>query len=175
MKSFMKTSIGLPSAVIFLTLATGALAATDKQVPFKGSVHGQETDQPQGGDPPQQLLVNGSLTGVATHLGRFTMTYKVVVNLNPQAGAVGSATGTGQLTAANGDIIFTTIVGQGTPVEGQPSLNRIVEIHSITDGTGRFGNVTGSFILERFVELGTQPASTAGSFEGSISPPRGAH
>jgi hypothetical protein len=175
MKSISNTIIGLPSAVILLALATAGLAAADTSVPFTGSVQGQETDQPQGGNPPLQLLVDGRLTGVATQLGRFTMTYSVTVNLNPQAGAPGSATGSARLTAANGDVIFTTVVGQGVPVEGEPNLNRIVEIHTITAGTGRFANAAGSFVLERIVDLGTQPAATAGSFQGTISSPGGAH
>jgi hypothetical protein len=168
------TNIGLPSAVIFLTLATAGLAVAAADT-FKGSVHGQETDQPQGGNPPQQLLVEGTLTGEATHLGRFTMTYTVTVNLNPQAGAPGSSTGSAQITAVNGDIIWTTVVGQGVPVEGEPNLNKIVEIHTITAGTGRFANTAGSFILERIVDLRTQPAATSGSFQGTISSPGGAH
>ena len=175
MKSITNRKIGLPSAVLFLTLATAGVAAADTTVPFKGSVQGHEVDQPQGGNPPSQLLVNGRLTGVATQLGRFTMTYRVTVNLDPQAGAPGSATGSGELTAANGDTLLTSIVGQGVPVEGEPSLNKIVEIHTITGGTGRFANTTGSFILERIVDLGGQPAATAGSFQGTISRPSGAH
>jgi hypothetical protein len=31
--------------------------------------------------PPRQILVDGAATGVATHLRRFSMTYKVTVAL----------------------------------------------------------------------------------------------
>jgi hypothetical protein len=175
MKSILKTNVALPSAIIFFTLAGATVAAVDKQVPFRGAVQGHETDEPQGGIPPQQIRVDGTLTGVATHLGRFTMTYQVTVNLNPQAGPIGSATGFAQLIAANGDTILTRVVGQGVPVEGQPGVHRIVEINTITGGTGRFAGVSGSFILERLVDLGSQPATTAGSFQGTISSPDGAH
>ncbi len=171
-KTNMKTSIGLPITAMLLALALAGPLAAQTQVPFNGSVQGQEKDDLQG-NPPQQILVDGSLTGVATHLGRLTMTYKVTVNLNPQAGAVGSATGSGQLTAANGDIISTTVVGQGQPAPGPPGLNTIVEIHTITGGTGRFAGATGSFILKRLVDLSPlpAPAPTSGSFKGTISSP----
>src|SRR5260370_8888283 len=122
-KTNMKRSMGLPITAMFLALALAGPLAAQTQVPFSGSVQGQEKDDLQG-NPPQQILVDGSLTGVATHLGRITMTYKVTVNLNPQAGAVGSATGSGQLTAANRNIIFPTVFGQGQPAPGPPCLTR---------------------------------------------------
>ena len=171
-KTNMKTSIGLPITAMLLALALAGPSAAQTQVPFSGSVQGQEKDDLQG-NPPQQILVDGSLTGVATHLGRITMTYKVTVNLNPQAGAPGSATGAAQLIAANGDIISTTVVGQGQPAPGPPGLNSIVEIHTITGGTGRFAGATGGFILKRLVDLTPlpAPAPTSGSFKGTITSP----
>jgi hypothetical protein len=154
---------------ILLTLALARLAAAEKQVPFNGSLHGQETDTMQG-NPPQQLLVDGTVTGLVTHVGRFTLHYNVTVSL-----PAGSSTGSAELTAANGDMIFTTIVGQGEPVVGTPDLNRIVEINTITGGTGRFAGAAGSFTVERLVQLTSQPAPTSGSFHGTITSPGAAH
>jgi hypothetical protein len=166
MKTIMKTSICLPAAAMFLTLALAAPAAAEKQVPFSGSVQGTEIDVFQG-PPPGTLSVDGTLTGIATHLGRFTLTYKVTVNL-----ADGSATGFAQLIAANGDSIFTTIAGQGEPTD-TPGLNRIVEINTITGGSGRFTGAKGSFTLERLVDLAT--GITSGSFHGTITSPGAVH
>ena len=43
----------------------------------------------------------------------------------------GTGTGSAQLIAANGDIIYTTLVGQAEPTD-TPGVNRIVEINTIT-------------------------------------------
>src|SRR5439155_20448468 len=95
-----------------------------------------------------QLQVDGTVTGVATHLGLFTMTYKVTVNV-----LTGTSTGSALLTAANGDTILTTIVGQGT---SEPSgLNSITEVNTITGGTGRFAGARGSFTVDRLEDPAT--------------------
>ena len=176
MKMKMKTNFCLLSIAILLTLALARLAAAQTQVPFSGSLQGQETDTLQG-NPPQQILVDGTVKGVgagfieeqrgvATRVGRFTLHYKVTVSL-----ASGSSTGSAELTAKNGDMITTTIVGQGEPVVGIPGLNRIVEINTITGGTGRFAEATGGFTVERLVLLSPQPSPTSGSFHGAITLP----
>jgi len=162
MKMIMKMSISLPMVGLLLTLAFVSPAAAQKQVPFSGSVQGHEIDVFHG-PPPGTLSVDGSLTGIATHLGRMTLNYKVTVNL-----ADGSATGSAQLIAANGDFIFTTIVGKGEPTD-TPGVNRIVEINTITGGSGRFTHAKGSFTLERLLELTT--GVTSGSFHGTITSP----
>jgi hypothetical protein len=162
MKTSIKSSIYLPMAGMFLTLALTGPAAAQKQVPVRGSVQGSEIDVFQG-PPPGTLAVDGSLTGVATQLGQLTLTYELTVNL-----ANGSATGSAELIAANGDIIFTTIVGQGEPTD-TPDINHIVEINTITDGTGRFAHAEGSFTLDRLVDLTT--GVTSGSFRGTITSP----
>ena len=167
MKTIMKSAACLAMALVCLTVTAAGPAAAGTQVPFKGSLQGHETDVLQG-NPPDQLLVDGTVTGVATHLGRFTMMYNVTVTL-----ATGSGAGSGQLIAANGDTIFFTIVGQGTPVPDTPSLNRIVEVNTITHGTGRFVDAKGSFTVERLVDINT--GLTSGSFQGTISSPGATH
>jgi hypothetical protein len=94
--------------------------AVPKQVPFRGAIQGQETDVFQG-PPPGTLAVDGSATGVATHPGRCTFPWQVTVNL-----ADGSASGSSQFVAANGDILYTTTAGQGEPKD-TPGLNRIID------------------------------------------------
>ena len=164
MNSILKTRMWLPIAAMCLT---SAFAAPSTQVPFSGSVQGQETDVLQG-NPPAMILVNGSLAGVATLLGRFTLTYNLTVSL-----PASSSTGSAQLIAANGDMIFTTIVGQAEPVLDTPGLLRIVEINTITGGTGRFAGAKGSFTMERLAD--TTTGLTSGSFHGTITSPGAAH
>ncbi len=164
MNAIIKTSIYGVMAAIFLTVALAGTAAAKEGVPFHGSIQGVEIDVVQ---PPTTLLVDGSGTGIATLLGRFTVTYEVTVDLSD-----GSGIGSLQFIAANGDSIFTELLGQGTPT-GTPGINRIVEINTITGGTGRFAGATGSFTVERLVDLTT--GFTSGSFNGALSSPGGAH
>ena len=106
------------------------------------------------------MSVDTTGTGVATHLGLFTVTWEFTVNLLNGAG-IGSA----HFIAANGDSVFTESLGQGDPTE-TPDISRVVERHTITEGTGRFAGATGYFTLERLVNTAT--GDTAGSFNGTI-------
>ena len=166
-KSVMKASLSLVVAAMLLTAALVVPAAAQKQVPFKGSLQGQETDTPQGGPPPTTLIANGSATGIATQVGQFSFTYQLTVNL-----ANGTATGSAHLVAANGDSIDTTITGS-SDLTATPGFASITEINTITDGTGRFAGAQGSFIVERLVNLAT--GFTSGSFHGTITSPSAAH
>ena len=165
--SLMKRpNIYLPMAALILA-ALAIPAAAQTQVPFKGSLQGHEIDTPQGGPPPTTLSVNGSVTGIASHVGQFSYTYQLTVTL-----ANGTATGSAVLVAANGDNIFTTIFGIGVPTS-TPGVNSITEINTITGGTGRFAEAQGSFTVERLINLAT--GSTSGSFNGTITPPGAVH
>jgi hypothetical protein len=172
MKTEIQTNICFRSAAMFLILALVRLTAADTLVPFKGSFQGQEKDEPVPPvGQPQQLLVDGTVTGVATHLGQFTMHYNLVVS-NP-TNPIATATGSAELTAANGDMIFTTVVGQGVIAQDAPGFSHITEHNTITGGTGRFASAQGSFTVERLVELAT--GLTSGSFQGAVISPGKAH
>jgi len=108
-------------------------------------------------------LVDGSGTGIATHLGRFTVTWEATVNL-----VDGSGIGSFHFIAANGGSIFTEDLGQAEST-GTPGVIRIVEINTITGGTGRFASARGSFTLERLLD---PTGFTSGSFMGTIVIPR---
>jgi hypothetical protein len=160
MKATMKaSSILLKMAAVLLTLALADPAAAKQLVPFKGSFQGVEIDVVQF----PTILVDGSGTGIARHLGLFTVTWDLTVNLLDS-----SATGTFHFIAANGDSIFTEIVGQAEPTE-TPGVAHIVEINTITGGTGRFAGATGSFTMERLLDQMT--GVTSGSFSESIASP----
>jgi hypothetical protein len=68
----------LPMAAMILTAIAVPMTAGD-QVPFKGSIQGHEIDTPQGGPPPTTLNVDGSATGIGTHVGQFSFTYHLTV------------------------------------------------------------------------------------------------
>ena len=167
MRTRIKTSICVPmAAAMFLTVTLPRPAAAAKYVPFKGSFQGSETAV----FPPTQptiFLVEGNVTGVASHVGKFTFAYNFTVSLVPAT--EGQGIGSARLVAANGDMLFTTIVAQGTPDPDTPGVQRIVEMHTITGGTGRFAGAQGSFTVMRLVEGAT--GVTSGSFEGTITSP----
>jgi hypothetical protein len=87
-KSVMKASFSLAVAAMLLTASLGVPAAALNQVPFKGSIQGQEIDTPEGGPPPTTVNVEGSTTGIATHVGQFSFSYQLTVILAtaPQQG-----------------------------------------------------------------------------------------
>src|SRR5205823_14281999 len=87
----MKTSSLLAAISLIAVLATSAVAS--EQVPFRGSLAAVQSGEVIGGF----LIVEGSGTGRATELGRFTVTFHDEVDLSTRIG-----TGTVTLVAASG-------------------------------------------------------------------------
>ena len=135
-------------------------------MPFKGRLEGTYAGS---GEPPL-VSVHVEAQGNASHLGRFTLDSRHVVNFVDLTGA-----GTAELTAANGDKLTTNMTGVATP-QDTPGVFFIVETHTVTGGTGRFAGATGEFVVER-LSFPTGPANgtTSGSFEGTLWLPRGGH
>ena len=158
MKRFC-TAAGLALAVV-VVLGLTSPAAAGEQVPFKGSYEGVDTGTPL---VPPFASVTVEAAGNATHLGEFTFTELVTVNR-----ATGMGSGIFLFTAANGDTVFGTISGQATFTP--PNVLSIVEIATITGGTGRFADATGSFTVARLKN--TVTGATVASFEGNSSPGR---
>src|SRR5207249_8606528 len=100
-----------------------------------------------------------------THLGQFTLAIPHIVNA-----AHGTAIGSYEFTAANGDTLFADFTGEATPT-ATPGVLYIEETATITGGTGRFAGATGSFTVERLFD--TVTGTTIGSFEGTISRGKG--
>jgi len=144
--------------VLIIGMITG-IAYAKSEIPFKGSTQAVEvyTFQPT---QPTLMYVDAIGSGNATHLGHYTVTYQFVVDTTN-----GSGIGSAHFIAANGDSLFTEITGQGSPGP-ENNVASIVETQTITGGTGRFANATGSFTVNRLVNLVT--GVTAGSFDGTI-------
>jgi hypothetical protein len=106
------------------------------------------------------VQVDVDATGNATHLGQFTLDIPHVVNR-----AKGTAVGSYEFTAANGDTLTADFTGVAVPIA--PGVLYIEETATITGGTGRFAGATGSFTVERLYD--TVAGTTVGSFEGTIS------
>src|SRR5688572_13616273 len=138
-----------------LSLASIAVSAVAAQTPFKGTINADETVVLA---PPTASLTRDG-TGTATYLGRYTEHTLMTINLPTL-----SSTGTATFTAANGDTLTATVLGQATRTG--PTTLSIVEGYTITGGTGRFADATGTFTLASSVEQTTGVSS--GTFSGVI-------
>jgi hypothetical protein len=143
-------SVGL--AIAFGVSLTSAAAA---ETPFKGRVSAVETGTIVF--PIRSLERTG--TGTATYLGSYTEHILMQINVVTM-----SSTGTATFTAANGDTLSASVVGQATRTG--PTTLSIVEVYTLTGGTGRFADATGSFTLESTLDQVTGVSS--GTFSGAI-------
>jgi hypothetical protein len=142
-----------------LTVAAAAL----KQVPFKGTMQGTDTDS----DPTGTIVVTTDGSGIGTLFGRFSFTQRVTLTF-----ATGTTTGVAHWVAANGDSIDTTVAGSGHRT-GVPGEIDITDVHIITGGTGRFTEAQGHFTVKRFASAIT--FTTSGTYDGTITSPGAAH
>jgi hypothetical protein len=155
----MKIRRPLFLAVVVVTavsLASIAVSAVAAETPFKGTVDAVETTT-QVAFPTVSLDREGG--GTATYLGRYTEHVTMQINVLTMA-----STGTAQFTAANRDTLLATVAGQATRTG--PTVLSIVEVYTITGGTGRFADATGRFTLTSTVEQTTGVSS--GTFSGTI-------
>jgi hypothetical protein len=139
-------------AVSLASVAAGAVAA---ETPFKGTVNAVET----GTVVFPTRFADRVGTGTATYLGRYTEHVVLQINLPTM-----SSTGTATFTAANGDTLSASVVGQATRTG--PTTLSVVEVYTITGGTGRFADATGSFTLESTVDQTT--GASSGTLSGTI-------
>ena len=131
---------------IATTEATGG-----SELPFKGTYEGLETVVTV---PSNHHL---DATGNATHLGRFTVTADWTIG-------TGGGVGTSTWTAANGDEFSTTFTRHGVVV---PPIITFTEIHTITGGTGRFANASGTFTVVQARGL-VMPYNNSATLDGTI-------
>jgi hypothetical protein len=146
--------IGLVAAFA-VALASIAVSAAAVETPFKGTVNAVETGT--ANFPTRFLDRQG--TGTATYLGRYTEHVTMQINI-PTLSSTGAAT----FTAANGDTLLATVAGQATRTS--PTTLSIVEVYTITGGTGRFADATGSFTLHSTLDQTT--GVSTGAFSGAI-------
>jgi hypothetical protein len=145
---------------LLAVLAVARPAAAGKQVPFRGSfdatVERTQVD-------PATVFVEVEGVGRGAHLGRFSVSAPHEVDA-----ATRTAAGTYTFTAANGDTLTADFTGRAAPTE-TPGVLLIVEIATITGGTGRFAGASGSFTVERLYDM--VDGTTEASFEGTVSSP----
>ena len=147
--------VGLVAA--FAVSLASVVSAVAAETPFKGKVNAVETVEVV---PPTTLSVTRVGTGTATYLGKFTEHITLQVNI-----PTGHATGAATFTAANGDTLTASVDGQGTPTT-TPGVLSVVETYTITGGTGRFADATGTLTLEIIAIQATGVSS--GTLSGAI-------
>jgi hypothetical protein len=109
-------------------------------VPFKGEYDVTITIL----NPPPNVLQKVEGTGVASLIGNSTFEATTNVTITPPPPF--AVSGTRTITAANGDKIFTSFSGTSTPVVDGKNGADLIE--TVTGGTGRFKNATGSFTVK---------------------------
>ena len=142
-------------AATAVSLASIAVSAVAAETPFKGTANAVETSVLVF--PIASVTRDG--TGTATYLGKYTSHVTLQVNV-----LTARATGAATFTAANGDTLTTTVDGRSTLIA--PGVLSIVEVYTITGGTGRFADATGTFTGEIIVTQAT--GASTGTFSGVI-------
>jgi hypothetical protein len=149
------------ASIASITLsATSALAST--AVPFVGSSENQAISAVPV--DPEHVFVTTVGEGQATHLGHFTFVSPHLSGLIDF-----SINGTQIITAANGDELHTTLSGNLHPVvDGTGHVFLVGDIAgTITGGTGRFSNATGSFTFS--IVFDTLTAHSFSEINGTVS------
>ena len=126
------------------------------RIPFRGTLQSNESYSTIF--PTMFVTATGS--GEATLLGQITVNYQAEVNLSDL-----SQSGSVSLAGIDGDSLLAAGGGQAIE-DGAPGMFSVVEIYTITGGTGRFGGASGTLTLKRLVSV--KAGITFGSFEGYI-------
>jgi hypothetical protein len=173
-----RTGIHVSIAALILTAALAAPAAAQVSCAgvapgcFKGTFQGQDAHDTPPADATS-IVIRTTAAGVGTPLGRFSLHREVTGDLLNF-----TAAGSAEWIAAGGDSISTTVLGQAELSDLPGGFLKITEIHTITDGTGRFTGAQGSFTVELFHKLeasdvidGVALHDVFGSFHGTVALP----
>jgi len=159
-RSFARLTLSL---LAVLALAGPAAAEGQrKQVPFRGRLEGLVATVTPLTPPFVAVTLEGE--GHATQLGHFDVSSSIVANE-----ADGTAVGTYEFTAANGDTLTADFTSQVTPTD-VPGVVSVAVTATITGGTGRFAGATGSFVGDRVADM--VHGTVTESFDGTISTSR---
>ena len=126
------------------------------RIPFRGTLQSNESYSTRF--PTMFVTAQGS--GEATWLGQITVHYQTKVDLSDL-----SQSGSVSLAGIDGDSLLAKGVGQAIE-DRTPGRFSVVEIYTITGGTGRFARARGTLTLKRRVSV--KAGTSSGSFEGCI-------
>ena len=161
----MKSLLVLALASVFLIPLAGRVTAAPAveaaplrpiRIPFNGTMQSNETYSTAF----YTLFVTAKGSGEANELDPFTASYEMEANLLDM-----SVHESISLIGKNGDSLQASAVGQAVE-DRTPGMFKIIEIYTITGGTGRFANASGTFTLNRLLSRDVGIASS--TFEGYI-------
>ena len=153
------------STLLALTLLIGAVlpATATEQRPFSGEFTGSGVLADQR--CPGALTIGHEVTGVATHLGRFTGSGTNCTEFTFASEAVAIWDGTITIRAADGSTL--TMISEGSqdaPVAGVASYTQTA---TVVAGTGRFADATGVLVLTGMIDFNT--FAVTGTVSGWLS------
>jgi hypothetical protein len=155
------SGVSLLSSVLLVCALAAPRALVAQYVPFKGTSENQAISAVPV--DPEHVLVTTVGEGQSTHLGHFTFVSPHLSGLLDF-----SIAGTQTITAANGDELHTTLVGNLHPVidnTGHVFLEGDIA-GTIVGGTGRFANATGAFTFSLVFD--TETAHSQSTIDGVI-------
>jgi len=141
------------SAALAVTLLIGAVlpASATEQRPFSGEFTGFGVQAAQR--CPGALTIGHNVSGVATHLGRFTGSGTNCTEFTLATEAVAIWDGTITIRSADGSTLTMTSEGsQDAPVVGVASYTQTA---TVTAGTGRFADAAGVLVLTGTIDFST--------------------
>ena len=142
-------------------------------VPWKESYEASGTIASDARCPVPQLLTTLQGGGTATHVGKYTIVNSHCVD--PITGVLTGGSFT--KTAANGDQIFGTYVGNSTVIQPPAPVGifGVTGMLTYTGGTGRFAGIIGTASMEGTLtaDFSQQPVTAASTLRmvGEISAP----
>jgi hypothetical protein len=153
------------STGLALALVLGAVlpVSATEQRPFRGEFAGFGIQADQR--CPGALTVGHQVSGVATHLGRFTGTGTNCTEFTLATQAVAIWDGIVTIRAADGSTLTLTAEGtQSAPVAGVASYTHT---DTVVGGTGRFADAAGVLVLTGTIDFTTFAAT--GTVSGWLS------
>jgi hypothetical protein len=159
----MKRSIVSTALALTLALAAVLPATAAEQRPFSGEFTGFGIQAAQR--CPNALTIGHEVSGIATHLGRFTGSGTNCTEFTLATEPVAIWDGIVTIRAADGSTLTLTAEGsQGAPVDGVASYTHT---DTVVAGTGRFADAAGVLILTGTIDFST--LAVTGTVSGWLS------
>lgn len=157
----MKKLILIPAIFAILAMI-GAfpIAFATHSGTFEGSFSG--TFSITSTTPTTKATITG--TGHYEHLGKTTVLGKATMTGGSECGGF-TATEQETFTSANGDQIFATAIDVACPTSN-PNVIHVTATSTITGGTGRFADASGSFTTQ-VSAAAASPTATTGTLSGT--------
>ena len=162
---------GLVVATFAAFAAAGGPVSAAQSLPFHAAISGTLQITGMGPNGPTSASYSGE--GIATQLGATRMEGNITIQ--GPAGCPGgfTATHSDTLTASNGDQVLVTVMETSCPRPTDPSTYDCSGTYTVTGGTGRFSQATGSGQWAGSVTFSpTGSADFSTTYSGVISGPR---